>query len=148
MALRPPISRRGWSLLVELTAEAVLPNRYLALALVFVSSLNSCTYRVSRHAPKLAIQGVPEEGVDRPLEYENHPERDDVDKLVVEYAIAVTNKWNQIGDETLDRLNRRFTEAQIVELTWRTARCGPSIASITFRASPCARPPNDRYGFQ
>jgi hypothetical protein len=46
---------------------------------------------ISHHAPELAIQRVSEEGVDRPLEYENHPAVDDVDKLAVEYAIAVTN---------------------------------------------------------
>jgi len=124
MALRPSIFQHVWSLLLDLAEAAVLPNRCLELAPVTVSSLNRCTYCVSHHAPKLAIQRVSEEGVDRPLECENRPALDDVDKLAVQYAIAVTNKWNRTGDETLDRLNRRFTEAQIVELTWRTVRSG------------------------
>ena len=58
------------------------------------------------------------------LDYKAHPELDDIDKLVVEYAIAVTNGWNRTRDEIFTRLRAHFTEAQIVELTWRTALCG------------------------
>jgi alkylhydroperoxidase family enzyme len=43
---------------------------------------------------------------------------------VVEYAIAVTNNWNRTRDEMFTRLKQHFTEAQIVEMTWRTALCG------------------------
>jgi uncharacterized peroxidase-related enzyme len=124
MAHRPPIFQHTWSLLVDLADEAVLPKRYLELALVTVSLLNRCTYCVSHHAPKLAIQGVSEEGAERLLEYKDHPELGEVDKLVVEYAIAVTNDWNKTRDEIFTRLRLHFTEAQIVELTWRIALCG------------------------
>ncbi|MDI4239306.1 carboxymuconolactone decarboxylase family protein [Bradyrhizobium sp. Arg237L] len=124
MAHRPPIFQHIWSMLVDLSEEAVLPKRYLELALVTVSLLNRCTYCVSHHAPKLAIQGVSEEGAERLLDYHNHPELDDLDKLVVEYAIAVTNSWNKTRDEIFVRLRQHFSEAQIVELTWRTALSG------------------------
>jgi uncharacterized peroxidase-related enzyme len=124
MAHRPPIFKHTWSMLVDLADQAVLSKRYLELALVTVSLLNRCTYCVSHHAPKLAIQGVSEEGAERLLDYKDHPELNDVDKLVVEYAIAVTNNWNQTRDEIFMRLRQHFTEAQIVELTWRTALCG------------------------
>jgi uncharacterized peroxidase-related enzyme len=124
MAHRPPIFQHTWSLLVDLADEAVLPKRYLELALVTVSLLNRCTYCVSHHAPKLAIQGVSAEGAERLLDYKDHPELNEIDKLVVEYAIAVTNDWNKTRDEIFTRLRQHFTEAQIVELTWRTALCG------------------------
>ena len=124
MAHRPPIFKHIWSMLVDLSDEAVLSKRYLELALVTVSLLNKCTYCVSHHAPKLAIQGVSEEGAERLLDYKDHPELDEVDKLVVEYAIAVTNNWNRTRDEIFARLREHFSEAQIVELTWRTALCG------------------------
>ena len=58
MAHRAPIFRNMWTLLTELSDEAVLPKRYLELCLVTVSLLNRCDYCVSHHAPKLAIQGV------------------------------------------------------------------------------------------
>jgi uncharacterized peroxidase-related enzyme len=124
MAHRPPIFKHIWSMLIDLSDEAVLPKRYLELALVTVSLLNKCTYCVSHHAPKLAIQGVSEEGAERLLDYRDHPELDALDKLVVEYAIAVTSNWNRTRDEVFGRLREHFSEAQIVELTWRTALCG------------------------
>ena len=124
MAQRPPIFKHVWSLLVDLADEAVLSKRHLELALVTVSLLNKCTYCVSHHAPKLAVQGVSEEGAERLLDYKDHPELDDLDKLVVEYAIAVTNNWNRTRDEIFDRLRQHFSEPQIVELTWRIALCG------------------------
>jgi uncharacterized peroxidase-related enzyme len=124
MAHRPPIFKHIWSLLVDLADEAVVSKRYLELALVTVSLLNKCTYCVSHHAPKLAIQGVSEEGAERLLDYKDHPELDDVDRLVVEYAIAVTNNSNRTRDEVFTRLREHFSEAQIVELTWRIALCG------------------------
>jgi uncharacterized peroxidase-related enzyme len=124
MAHRAPVFRNVWTLLVELAEEAVLPKRYLELCLVTVSLINRCTYCVSHHTPKLAIQGVSPQGAERLLDYANHPELDDIDKLVVEYAIAVTNDWNRTGDTIFERLKAHFTEAQIVEMTWRTALCG------------------------
>ena len=111
-------------MLTELAEEGVLPKRYLELCLVTVSLLNKCTYCVSHHAPKLAVQGISEAGAATLLDYKDHPELDEVDKLVVEYAIAVTNNWNRTRDEMFTRLKAHFTEAQIVELTWRTALCG------------------------
>jgi len=124
MAHRPPIFEHMWSLLVDLADEAMLSKRHLELALVTVSLLNKCDYCVSHHAPKLAVQGVSEAGAGRLLDYRDHPELDALDKLVVEYSIAVTNNWNKTRDEIFARLPEHFSEAQIVELTWRIALCG------------------------
>ncbi|MAI47979.1 MAG: carboxymuconolactone decarboxylase family protein [Hyphomicrobiaceae bacterium TMED74] len=124
MAYRMPIFEKGWGMLVELSEEAHTPKRYIELAIVTVSLLNECPYCVSHHAPKLAVQGISEAGASTLLDYQDHPELDDVDKLVVEYAIAVTTKWNRTRDEIFGRLREHFTDAQIVEITWRTALCG------------------------
>lgn len=124
MAHRPTIFEHTWRLLTSLADEAVLPKRYLELALVTVSLINRCTYCVSHHTPKLAIAGVSEAGTAALLDYATHPELDDVDRLVVEYAIAVTRAWDRTRDELFDRLKAHFTEGQIVELTWRAALCG------------------------
>jgi AhpD family alkylhydroperoxidase len=102
----------------------VLPKRYLELALVAVSELNACEYCVAHHGPFLAVEGVTAEGIANILSYKDHPEFDEVDKLVVEYAIQVTNHYNQTRDEIFSRLKAHFSEPQIVELTWRIALCG------------------------
>lgn len=124
MAHRPPIFRNAWLMLTELAEEGVLSKRHLELCLVTASLINQCTYCVSHHAPKLAVAGISEAGAARLLDYKGHPELDAVDKLVVEYAIAVTNNWNRTRDEIFARLKQHFSEAQIVEMTWRTALCG------------------------
>jgi len=124
MAQRLPIFKHMWSLLVDLADEAVLSKRHLELALVTVSLLNKCDYCVSHHAPKLAVQGVSEQGAARLLDFHDHPELDATDRLVVEYSIAVTSNRNKTRDEIFARLRDHFSEAQIVELTWRIALCG------------------------
>lgn len=72
----------------------------------------------------MVIEGLSPQGVDNALDYATHPEFDAVDKLVVEYAIAVTNAPQRIRDHVFERLRSHFTEAQIVELTLRIALCG------------------------
>jgi uncharacterized peroxidase-related enzyme len=124
MAHRAPIFKNMWAMLTELAEEGALPKRYLELCLVTASLLNKCTYCVSHHAPKLAVQGISEAGAATLLDFKTHPELDEVDKLVVEYAIAVTSNWNRTRDEMFARLKQHFSEAQIVEMTWRTAPCG------------------------
>jgi uncharacterized peroxidase-related enzyme len=124
LAHRPPIFKHVWGLLTELAAEAQLPKRYLELALVSVSLLNRCSYCVSHHAPKLEVEGISAQGTETLLDYAAHPELDDVDRLVVEYSIAVNDNWTRTGDAIFERLRAHFTDAQIVELTWRIALCG------------------------
>ena len=47
-----------------------------------------------------------------------------MDKLVVEYSIAVTSAPQKIRDNVFECLRTHFSEAQIVELTLRIALCG------------------------
>src|SRR3546814_6940456 len=112
------------SLLLELRQAKTLPNGYLELAIVVVSKLNECDYCVTHHKPFLAVEGISPAGVDRLLEYQDHPELDAVDKLVVEYAIAAWNTPNRLRDAMFERLREHFSEAQIVELTLRITLCG------------------------
>jgi len=57
------------------------------------------------------------------LDYRDHPEFDDIDRLVVEYTIAVTNNRNA-SRCAFRAPPRALSEAQIVELTLRIALCG------------------------
>ena len=125
MVHRPPIFKNTWAMLTELAEEGVLPKRYSravprhGLAAQHVHLLRcapcaqACRARASRRGRAARL-----------LDYQDHPELDAVDKLVVEYAIAVTNNWNRTRDEIFVRLKEHFSEAQIVEMTWRTALCG------------------------
>src|SRR3954463_7888064 len=77
----PAALRHLMPMLMELREANTLPKRYLELAIFAVSKLNACPYRVAPHAPFLAVEGVTSEGAHRVLEFQDHPELDDVDKL-------------------------------------------------------------------
>lgn len=111
-------------MLLELREQKNVPFRYIELAVVAVSKLNECHYCVGHHKPLLMVEGLSSDGADTILEYQDHAELDEVDKLVVEYSIAVTNAPQRIRDAVFERLRAHFSEAQIVELTMRIALCG------------------------
>lgn len=112
------------SMLMELRDAKTLPKRYLELAIVAVSKLNECDYCVAHHKPFLVPEGISPAGVDKVLDYQDHPEFDAVDRLVVEYAIAAWTHPNRLREALFVRLREHFSEAQIVELTLRITLCG------------------------
>lgn len=120
----PAALRHLMPMLMELREAKTLPKRSLELAIVAVSKLNECHYCVAHHKPFLVVEGVSAAGAERVLDYRDHPELDEVDKLVVEYAIAAWTAWNRIPASLFERLRRHFSEAQIVELTLRITLCG------------------------
>lgn len=124
LAHRPPILRHLYPMLMELKAEGLVSRRHIELAIVTVSKLNACDYCVAHHGPALEVEGLSAEGVGRLPEHQDHPELDQVDRLVVEYAVGVSERPERLRDELFDRLKRHFSDAQIVELTWRIALCG------------------------
>ena len=122
-AHRAPVLRHIQGLLLDLGDEALLPRRYLEIALVVVSKLNECTYCVSHHAPRLVTEGLEPATVDAILD-EDCPGLDAVDTLVRDYAVEVTERPQRIRDTRFEQLRQHFSEAQIVELTVRIALCG------------------------
>ncbi|MBB3211838.1 putative peroxidase-related enzyme [Herbaspirillum sp. Sphag1AN] len=119
-----PAALHLFSMLSELKARENISYRYIELAVVVVSLLNECQYCVDNHAPRLEVDGISEQGARNLLDYQGHPELTPVDKLVVEYAIAVTQSAARIPEKLFDRLRSHFTEDQIVELTLRISLCG------------------------
>lgn len=122
-AHRPPAVKHIMGLLLELAEESVLRKRYLEIALVVVSKLNEWTYCVAHHQPRLVSQGLTGETAERILE-PDCPGLDDVDRLVRDYAVEVTNNFQTMRDQIFADLRQHFSEEQIVELTLRIALCG------------------------
>lgn len=119
----PPALEHLCSMLIELKQRRAVPWRYIELAIVVVSKLNACAYCVSHHAPVLQVEGLPQEAV-ASLPLTDHPALTDVDKLVIEYATLVTQQAGRIPERVFRRLREHFTDAQIVELTLRSALAG------------------------
>lgn len=122
-AHRAPVLKHIQGLLLDLSDEALLDKRYLEIALVVVSKLNACSYCVAHHEPRLLAEGLDAETVTAILD-DDCPGLDAVDRLVRDYAVAVTQTPQRIGDAMFEALGRHFSEAQIVELTVRIALCG------------------------
>lgn len=122
-AHRPPALKHIMGLLLDFADEAVLSKRYLEIALVTVSKINECRYCVAHHTPRAIEEGLGVDAVANILE-PAIADFDEVDLLVRDYAVAVTNNWNYIPDAMFLKLRQHFSEEQIVELTLRTALCG------------------------
>ena len=120
----PAALRHLMPMLMELREAATLPKRTLEIAIVVVSNLNACHYCVAHHKPFLAVTGISPDGIDRIMDWRDHPELDATDKLVVEYAIAAWETPNRIPEALHRRLRAAFSEAQVVELTLRITLCG------------------------
>lgn len=122
-AHRPPALKHIMGLLLDLKKEQVLPTRILEIALVVVSKLNECRYCVAHHTPRLIEQGLAADTIASILE-PDCPGLDEVDLIVRDYAVAVTENPQMIRDKMFEDLNTHFTEEQIVELMLRIALCG------------------------
>ena len=108
--------------LLELKRQRNLNWRYIELAIVVTSKLNACHYCVAHHTEPLKVEGLSEAAIQ--MLPALHDELDDVDRLIVDYTVAVTNNAQRIPDDMFNALRRHFSEAQIVELTLRIALCG------------------------
>ena len=119
----PPALDHLCQMLMELKSRQAVPWRYIELGIVVVSKLNACAYCVASHSPVLEIQGLSAAAVAQ-LPSTDHPDLDEIDRLVIEYAVLVTQNAGRIRDGVFERLRRHFSEAQIVELTLRIALAG------------------------
>lgn len=122
-AHRPSILEHLMGLVLDLNEQKVVPKRYLEIAVLTVSKLNECRYCVAHHAPRLVETGLPIETAMNILEPEC-PGFDEVDRLVRDYAVQVTTDSKRVSDTMFAALREHFDEAQMVELTFRTAMCG------------------------
>ena len=120
----PAALRHLFPLLMELREAKTLPKRALEIAIVVVSNLNACHYCVAHHKPFLEVEGISAAGIDRIMDWQDHPELDATDRLVVRYAIAAWETPNRIPEALFRAVREVFSEAQVVELTLRITLCG------------------------
>jgi alkylhydroperoxidase family enzyme len=102
----PAALRHLMAMLLELREAATLPKRLLELAIVTVSKLNKCDYCVAHHTPFLVSRVSHRPASNGYSNYRDHPEFDERDKLVVEYAIAAWERPNRISERSSPDLKR------------------------------------------
>lgn len=125
LAHLPGLVGRFVDLYAAFPRESLLQRRLVELAILTVSALNACQYCILHHTVVGAQFGLTSQQLEgfrtgrwRDLAF------DETERLVVEYAEQVTRDANAVTDDLFARLRGRFTDAEIVELTIRTALCG------------------------
>lgn len=116
MAHRPRQLRQVLELMDSFAADGVVPRRLRELAVVTVSKANECAHCVGRHSVRLNDTGLSYASIDDLLA-PDCPEFDREQRLVRDYALAVTRDANRIEESLFDALHAAFDEETIVELT-------------------------------
>lgn len=123
MAHRPRQMLHVIELMDSFSTDSTLPKRLVEVAVVTVSKLNECRHCVGRHAVRLVQEGLSAQAIDAILDPEA-PLLTAEERLVRDYAVAVTERADRLRDALFDRLRAQFSEAQIVELTLRIGLAG------------------------
>ena len=108
---------------LESRLAETLPIRLIEIAVVAASFANRCTYCVTHHSTILADLGLDPNAISN-LGNKDVPGLTEVELLVRDYAVSVTERAWGIRDEMFERLHQHFTNAQIVELTMRIGLTG------------------------
>ncbi len=124
MAHCPAVLEHVMALLFDWRRSTCLTRRHIELLNVTVAKLNQCNYCITHHAPALSVSGLSERGIALLPAHEDHPELDEVDRLVVHYAVQVNETPERISNSFFEQLQSRFSEAAIAELTWRIGLAG------------------------
>ena len=106
---------------LESRLAETLPTRLIAV--VAASFANRCSYCVTHHSTILADLGLDPNAISN-LGNKDVPGLTEVELLVRDYAVSVTERAWGIRDEMFERLHQHFTDAQIVELTMRIGLTG------------------------
>ena len=108
---------------VETKESKVLPERLIEIAVVAASYANRCSYCVIHHSTILAELGLAKESISN-LNNDDVSGLSEIELLVKDYAIVVTERAWGIKDEMFEKLKKHFTDSQIVELTMRIGLTG------------------------
>jgi AhpD family alkylhydroperoxidase len=103
----------------EMATERVhrMDGRLKELAAMKAAQLAGCEWCLDFGSAAVRAAGVSDEDLRALLDYRASDVLSDDDKLVVEYAEAMSRTPVDVSDELFGRLRARFDEAQIVELT-------------------------------
>ena len=99
-----------------------LPRRLGDLAELKAATMTSCAYcidlgsQIARHR-----SGITDEQLLALPRYRESPLFTDREKLVLDYAVAVSRTPVEVSDALFERLHEQFTDAQLVELTYLIA---------------------------
>lgn len=109
---------RGWSMLEWETMRAhSVDERLKNLAETKVAALVGCEWCLDIASAICAGSGITDEQLRELPRYRESDAFDETEKLVLDYAVAITSTPSDVPDELFEALRSRFSEKQLVELT-------------------------------
>jgi 4-carboxymuconolactone decarboxylase len=99
----------------------VMPERLKVLAATRVATLVGCEFCIDIGSALGRKEGVTEEQLRDFHNYRESPAFSEEERLVMEYAEEVSHESVAVPEEMTERLQRHFSEAQIVDLTFAIA---------------------------
>jgi AhpD family alkylhydroperoxidase len=92
-------------------------ERLKHLAMLRVSQLIGCEWCLDFGSMLAQKSGIPDDTLRELSNWRSSPAFDDLDRLVLEYAEAMTRTPVEVSDELFARLREHFDDRQLVELT-------------------------------
>jgi AhpD family alkylhydroperoxidase len=94
-----------------------VPEHLKALAELKAATLSTCEYCIDIGSQIARRSGLSDEQLLSLPRYADSDCFDELEKLVLEYAVAVSRTPVEVSDDMFARLRRHFDDAQLVELT-------------------------------
>ncbi len=112
----------GYGMLEQATAKLHrLDRRLQALAEVKTSTLTHCEYCIDISSQISRRWGLSDEELLALPSYRTSPLFSELDRLVLDYAVAMTRTPAEVSDELVIKLRERLDDAQLIELTHHIA---------------------------
>ena len=116
----PPLAD-GWNTFVgAIRTKMSLPADLRETAFLRVAAVTNCWFEWDIHSPIAQESGVSKEGINHGIlhgEEGNYKGLTDHQRIVVEYADAVSSSVCIVDEELVNRLRQFLSERQVVELT-------------------------------
>ncbi len=108
----------GYGMFEQATSKAdLVPERLKLLAELRAAMAAGCEWCLDYASSISAANGISEEDLRALPAYETSDRFDPLEKLVLDYATAMTRTPVEVSDELFAQLAEHFDEAQLVELT-------------------------------
>ena len=115
---RIPALLRGYAKLEQATADlTALPDRVKALAELRAATLTTCEYCIDLGSQVARRWGLTDAQLLALPAYRSSDLFTDADKLVLDYATAMSRTPVEVSDELFAALREQFDDTQLVELT-------------------------------
>jgi 4-carboxymuconolactone decarboxylase len=108
----------GYGMMEDATAKLHrVDERLKVLAELKAATLTSCEYCVDIGSQIARRAGISEEQLLALHRYRDSERFDELEKLVLDYAVGVSSTPVEVPDELFEKLRSHFDDAQLVELT-------------------------------